>query len=50
MLLALRQTNLAGKKKFVGFDTSPQLIKGLEQSEIDGLVAQNPRKMGHDAV
>jgi ribose transport system substrate-binding protein len=50
MLLALRQNNLAGKKKFVGFDTSPQLIEGLKKGEIDGLIAQNPRKMGHDAV
>jgi ribose transport system substrate-binding protein len=50
MLLALRQNNLAGKKKFVGFDTSPQLIEGLNKNELDGLIAQNPRKMGHDAV
>jgi ribose transport system substrate-binding protein len=50
MLLALRQNNLAGKKKFVGFDTSPQLIEGLQKNEIDGLVAQNPRKMGYEAV
>jgi ribose transport system substrate-binding protein len=50
MLLALRQNNLAGKKKFVGFDTSPQLIEGLNKGEINGLIAQNPRKMGHDAV
>lgn len=28
MLLALRQSGLAGKKKFVGFDTSPQLVEG----------------------
>ncbi len=26
MLLALRTNNLAGKKKFVGFDTSKELI------------------------
>src|SRR5690606_30166995 len=39
MLLALRQNNLAGKKKFVGFDTSPQLIDGLKNGEINGLIA-----------
>jgi len=50
MLLALRQNNLAGKKKFVGFDTSPQLLEGLKKSEVNGLIAQNPRKMGYEAV
>jgi ribose transport system substrate-binding protein len=50
MLLALRQTNLAGKVRFVGFDTSPPLVEALEKGEIDALVAQNPVRMGHDAV
>ena len=50
MLSALRQDNLAGKKKFVGFDTSPQLIEGLNKGEIDALVAQNPTKMGYEGV
>lgn len=50
MLLALRQEGLAGKKKFVGFDTSPQLNEGLNKGEIDALVAQNPTKMGYEGV
>jgi ribose transport system substrate-binding protein len=50
MLLALRQHNLAGKKKFVGFDTSPALIEALRKGEIDALVAQDPRTMGRRAV
>ena len=50
MLLALRQNNLAGSKKFVGFDTSPALVEGLKRGEIQALVSQNPKKMGHDAV
>jgi ribose transport system substrate-binding protein len=50
MLLALRQNNLAGSKKFVGFDTSPALVEGLKRSEIQALVAQNPKKMGREAV
>jgi ribose transport system substrate-binding protein len=50
MLLALRQNNLTGKVKFVGFDTSPQLIDALGKGEIDALVAQNPTKMGYEAV
>src|SRR5215471_8886801 len=50
MLLALRQNNLAGSKKFVGFDTSPALAEGLKRGEIQALVAQNPKKMGREAV
>jgi ribose transport system substrate-binding protein len=50
MLLALRQNNLAGKVKFVGFDTSPSLLDGMKKGEIDALVAQNPTKMGYEAV
>lgn len=50
MLLALRQNGLAGKVKFVGFDTSPALIEALKAKEIDGLVAQNPTKMGYLGV
>ena len=50
MLLVLRQNNLAGSKKFVGFDTSPALVEGLKRGEIQALVAQNPKKMGREAV
>jgi len=50
MLSALRQDHLAGKKKFVGFDTSPSLIEGLNKGEIDALIAQNPTKMGYEGV
>ena len=50
MLLALQQEGLAGKVKFVGFDASPPLVKGLTAGEIDALVVQNPRKMGYTAV
>jgi ribose transport system substrate-binding protein len=50
MLLALRQTNLAGKIKFVGFDTSPPLVEALEKGEIDALVAQDPTRMGYEGV
>ena len=47
MLLALRARNLAGKTKFVGFDASKGLLDALEAKEIDGLVVQNPMKMGY---
>ena len=48
--LALKQNNLAGSKKFVGFDPSPALVEGLKRGEIHALVAQNPKKMGRQAV
>lgn len=50
LLLALRQSGLAGKVKFVGFDTSPPLIDGLKKGEIQALIAQNPRRMGYEGV
>ncbi len=50
MLLALRQTNLAGKIKFVGFDASEPLLEGLEKGELNALVVQNPTRMGYEGV
>ncbi|MDQ3622206.1 MAG: substrate-binding domain-containing protein [Verrucomicrobiota bacterium] len=50
MLLALRQNNLAGKAKFVGFDSSGPLVEALRKGEIHALVAQNPSKMGYEGV
>ncbi len=50
MLLALRQSNLIGKAKFVGFDSSGPLVEALKKGELQALVAQNPRKMGYEAV
>jgi ribose transport system substrate-binding protein len=50
MLLALRQTGLAGQRKFVGFDTSATLLSALGKGDIDALVAQNPTKMGYLGV
>jgi ribose transport system substrate-binding protein len=50
MLLALRQTGLAGKKHFVGFDASGPLLAALAKGDIQALVAQNPVKMGYLSV
>ena len=50
MLLALRQNNLAGKVKFVGFDASEPLLEAVKNGEIQGLIAQNPTNMGYTAV
>ena len=50
MLRALQDGGFAGKIKFVGFDSSQQLIDGLKRGQIQGLVLQNPMKMGYMAV
>ena len=50
MRLPCRQSNLAGRVKFVGFDTSPALIEALRKGEIDALVAQDPRRMGRETL
>jgi ribose transport system substrate-binding protein len=50
VLIALKQNNLAGSKKLVGFDASPGLVEALKRGEIQALVAQNPKKMGREAV
>jgi ribose transport system substrate-binding protein len=50
MLNVLQQNGLAGKVKFVGFDTSPGLVDAMKHGDIQALVAQNPRKMGYLAV
>lgn len=50
MLRALQDRGMAGKVKFVGFDASPKLLEALEGGEIDGLVVQNPFKMGYEGV
>ncbi len=50
MLLALREAGLAGKVKFVGFDSSPPLVAALKAGEIDALVVQDPVRMGRMGV
>ena len=50
MLLALQDMGLAGKVKYVGFDSSERLVKGLETGEIHGLVLQDPINMGYLGV
>ena len=49
-LRALQETRLAGKVVFVGFDSSPKLVQGLRDGDIQGLVIQNPAKMGYLGV
>src|SRR5258706_345778 len=50
MLRVLQDNGWAGKVKFVGFDASPNLVKGLRDGGIDGLVVQDPVHMGYVAV
>jgi ribose transport system substrate-binding protein len=49
-LRALQSSGLAGRVKFVGFDSSPKLIQGLRDGHLHGLVLQNPMKMGYLGV
>jgi ribose transport system substrate-binding protein len=50
MLLALEKAGLAGKIRFIGFDSSTKLIEGVRAGKLDGLVLQNPFNMGYLAV
>lgn len=50
MLLALEKAGLAGKLRFIGFDSSTKLIEGVKAGKVDGLVLQNPFNMGYLAV
>ncbi len=50
MLLALRDAGLAGRVKFVAFDSGETLNAGLKSGDIDGLVVQNPMNMGYLGV
>ncbi len=49
-LRALQHFGLAGKVKLVGFDSSSKLIQALGNNEIQGLVLQDPMKMGYLSV
>ncbi len=50
MRLALKDKGLLGKVKFVGFDAAPDLLDALKAGELQGLVVQNPFKMGEIGV
>jgi ribose transport system substrate-binding protein len=50
MLRALTDAGMAGKVKFVGFDTSEKLVQALGDGVLDGLVLQNPFRMGEEGV
>ena len=47
VLRALISKGLAGKKRFIGFDATDYLLEALSRREIDGLIVQDPRRMGY---
>lgn len=50
MLRVLQDNGWAGKVHFVGFDASDNLVKGLRDGHIDGLILQDPMRMGYLGV
>ncbi|MCY3017837.1 MAG: substrate-binding domain-containing protein [Planctomycetota bacterium] len=50
MLRALTDGGLAGHVRFVGFDASDKLIEGLKNDHLQGLILQNPMRMGYLGV
>lgn len=50
MLGALEEAGLAGKVKFVGFDSGPRLVEAMAAGKMDGIVLQDPDAMGYLAV
>jgi len=50
MLRALEIANRTDEVRFVGFDSSDPLIQALRDKKIDGLVVQNPFRMGYEGV
>lgn len=49
-LLALEDTGRAGKLKFIGFDSSDIFVKAMREKKLDGIVVQNPFRMGELGV
>ncbi|MDA0321314.1 MAG: substrate-binding domain-containing protein [Verrucomicrobia bacterium] len=50
MLRALQNGGHAGRVKFVGFDSSAELVEAMKNNEIHGLILQDPMKMGYLGV
>lgn len=50
VLRALQQLEMTGKVKFVAFDPNAELVAGLANGSVHGIVLQDPVTMGYDAV
>jgi ribose transport system substrate-binding protein len=48
--LALKERNLAGKVRFVAFDSADTMIEDLRAGVIDAMIVQDPFKIGYEAV
>jgi ribose transport system substrate-binding protein len=49
-LRVLQDNGWAGKLRYIGFDASDRLVDGLKQGHLDGLVVQDPVRMGYLSV
>jgi ribose transport system substrate-binding protein len=50
MMRVLIDNNWSGKVKFIGFDASETLLKGMRDGHLDAIVVQDPVKMGYLGV
>jgi ribose transport system substrate-binding protein len=50
MLRVLQDNGWAGKVRFVGFDASDSLVKAMSDGHVDGLVLQDPVRIGYLGV
>ncbi len=50
VLKALEEAGLAGKVKFVAFDPNKELIQGMVDGKVHGIVLQDPVTMGYESV
>jgi ribose transport system substrate-binding protein len=50
MLLALQDIGKAGKVTFIGFDASDSFVEAMRAKQLNGIVVQDPFKMGYLGV
>ena len=50
VLIALKETQLASKVKFIAFDSSEDLIRAMADGTCHGIVLQDPVRMGYESV
>lgn len=47
---ALQTSGRCGRIKYVGFDSDPVLLEGIERDEVEALIVQNPFEIGYKGV
>lgn len=47
---ALQGAGVAGRVKYVGFDSDPVLLDGIVRGEVEALIVQNPYEIGYRGV